>query len=371
MMAVMFATIAAWGQCQCSECHPANWAPLSAVMTQAHGRGPTSVSIVVSHCRFRIRWLANVRAELEGCGVAVRATYVYSKCGKADVGAPSDAVVIRLPNVGRCDHSYAHHLAEFGAGLDADVLLFLKDSFLSGSSAEYKMLRMGICGMVQVAWQHGFGCGRSPMPSTLDSGQFGVGEEQRLLPGQRARQRGIIPRRCTQSHSDYHVGALLGEFELPSYAKIHDQRRGLRQKIGFMATHRPLRAWIASVGALLAAAHGLPSNTSSAGAPLELSRRVLARRLQPVCFGGSFAAARSSILSLPPPLWSILRSALARGDNIEESHFMERTWAGLLAATPDEHLSDKLYRAARAIVPLNDSRYWIRGSLDGCTCPES
>jgi hypothetical protein len=105
---------------------------------------------------------------------------------------------------------------------------------------------------------------------------------------------------------------LLGEFELPSYAKIHDQRRGLRQKIGFMATHRPLRAWIASVGALLAAAHGLPSNTSSAGAPLELSRRVLARRLQPVCFGGSLAAARSSILSLPPTLWSILRSALAR-----------------------------------------------------------
>lgn len=351
-----------WAQCQCAACAPTSWTPLSATPTP--GRGPpATVSIVVSHCRFRIRWLASVRAELEACGYAVRAPiYVYSKCGKADVGAPPGAVVARLPNVGRCDHTYTHHLAEMvvGAGEAADVLLFLKDSFLSGSSPEYKRLRVGTCEMVRIARQHGFGCGRRPMPSALidSGGQRGLGAEQQLAEGE------VCP--MTALRSDYHATPMLAEFELSSYAKTHDQRRGVRQTAGFTATHRPLRAWIASVGAELAARFG--SNASSAGAPLETLRRALARPLQPVCFGGSFAAATSRILSLPPTLWSVLRAALSRGDNIEESHFMERSWAALLAEAPDGREMVNLYRAAGTVVRLEDSRYWMRGSLDGCSC---
>ena len=345
--------------CRCPACAPANWTPLSATTAQATGRRPTSVEIVVSHCRFRIRWLANVRADLEACGYAVRAPiYVYSKCGKTDVGAPPGAVVVRLPNVGRCDHTYAHHLAEARTTAtrgDADVILFLKDSFLSGSSPEYKRLRMGICEMARVARTHGFGCGRRPMPTATDGARS----------GQHRAQRDVCP--TTALRSDYHVSAMLAEFELPSYAKTHDQRRGVPQNVGFTATHRPLRAWIASVGAELAAR--LSANSSFAGAPLELLRRALARPLQPVCFGGSFGAATSSIQSLPPTLWGILRTALARGDNIEESHFMERSWAALFAAVPDGAVLDNLYRAAGAIVELEDGRYWMRGSLDGCSCP--
>lgn len=354
----------AWASCQCPACAATTWTPLSTTTARANGRrrGRIVVSIVVSHCRFRIRWLANVRAELEACGFAVRAPiHVYSKCGKADVGAPPGAIVARLPNVGRCDHTYAHHLAE-SAGTtvgDADVVLFLKDSYLSGSLIEFKRLRIGVCKMARVAWQRGFGCGRRPMPSALaDGGQFrGLGAEQRL-----GGQAGCP---TTTLRSDYHVSATLAEFELSSYAKTHDQRRGVRQKIGFAATHRPLRAWIASVGAELAARSG--SNSSSAGAPLDFSR-LLARQLAPVCYGGSFAAATSKIRSLPPTLWSVLRAALSRGDNIEESHFMERSWAALLAAAPDGEVLGNLHRAAREIARPDDARYWMRGSLDGCSC---
>ena len=362
-------------QCQCAACAPTNWTPLSASATaaQATGRGPgpKSVGIVVSHCRFRIRWLASVRAELEACGYAVRTPiHVYSKCGKADVGAPPGAVVVRLPNVGRCDHTYAHHLAELvvrerddAVVRDADVLLFLKDSFLSGSSPEFKRLRMGICSMVRIAWLRGFGCGRRAMPSQSaligSGGPRGLGAEQQLAESDACSTTGL--------RSDYHQSSILAQFELSGYAKTHDQRRGARQRVGFTATHRPLRAWIASVGAELAARFS--SNASLAGAPLETLRRVLARPLQPVCFGGSFAAATRSIRSLPATLWSVLRAALSRGDNIEESHFMERSWAALLAEVPaDGEVLDNLYRAAGAIVQLEDGRYWMRGSLDGCSC---
>merc|ERR1711953_1494500 len=50
----------------------------------------------------------------------------------------------------------------------------------------------------------------------------------------------------------------------------------------------------------------------------------------PVCYGGGFAATREAVLGVPLDMWSRLMASLSRGDNIEEGHFMERSWAGLL-----------------------------------------
>jgi hypothetical protein len=61
------------------------------------------------------------------------------------------------------------------------------------------------------------------------------------------------------------------------------------------------------------------------------------RPFAPVCYGGSYAVKASNIKKVPLQVRKALVQSLSRADNIEEGHFAERTWAGLLS-TP---LSDE------------------------------
>jgi hypothetical protein len=53
--------------------------------------------------------------------------------------------------------------------------------------------------------------------------------------------------------------------------------------------------------------------------------------LTPVCYGGFFAVKVSHISSVPRKVWTSLETRFSRGDNIEEGHFAESTWAALLS----------------------------------------
>ena len=64
------------------------------------------VNLVVSHCLGSLDWLANFTQ-----GFKIHDLTITSKCNKPVIGAPDYATVISLPNVGRCDHSYAHWIA--------------------------------------------------------------------------------------------------------------------------------------------------------------------------------------------------------------------------------------------------------------------
>eukprot|EP00928_Gymnodinium_smaydae_P085376 TRINITY_DN6876_c0_g3_i1.p1 TRINITY_DN6876_c0_g3~~TRINITY_DN6876_c0_g3_i1.p1 ORF type:complete len:357 (-),score=34.76 TRINITY_DN6876_c0_g3_i1:280-1278(-) len=55
----------------------------------------------------------------------------------------------------------------------------------------------------------------------------------------------------------------------------------------------------------------------------------------PTCYGGFFAARPESICNGHP--WDAIAASLSRGDNIEEGHYMERTWSGMIMET-DESL---------------------------------
>jgi hypothetical protein len=90
----------------CVTCGDDAWAPL------ARARGPTppaTAEFVVAHCSYDLGWLDGFAEALRACAVDVREIYVYSKCGRAPVGAPNGSIATTLPNVGRCDHAYAHH----------------------------------------------------------------------------------------------------------------------------------------------------------------------------------------------------------------------------------------------------------------------
>uniref|UniRef100_A0A7S0JIW1 Uncharacterized protein n=1 Tax=Calcidiscus leptoporus TaxID=127549 RepID=A0A7S0JIW1_9EUKA len=50
----------------------------------------------------------------------------------------------------------------------------------------------------------------------------------------------------------------------------------------------------------------------------------------PVCYGGGFVATRSAVTRVDRSVWARIVLSLRRGENIEEGHYMERTWAALL-----------------------------------------
>lgn len=90
-----------------------------------------TAEIVVSQCRHGLGWLEGARASIESRGLFLARTTVYTKCGRYEklVALPvlRGAEIVQLPNVGRCDHAYAHHLARRYTSL-ADMVLFIKDS---------------------------------------------------------------------------------------------------------------------------------------------------------------------------------------------------------------------------------------------------
>ena len=61
----------------------------------------------------------------------------------------------------------------------------------------------------------------------------------------------------------------------------------------------------------------------------------------PVCMGGMFSSTVSQ-LKKRKSVWGTIENKLSRGDNIEEGHFAERSWAGLLSKPLSPYAIDKL-----------------------------
>ena len=87
----------------------------------------------------------------------------------------------------------------------------------------------------------------------------------------------------------------------------------------------------------------------------------LAQDIVPVCYGGSFAASVENIYNIDIKTWKKIEDTLARGDSIEEGHFMERSWAALLAS-PLEHFQIEALKNYSSWVS-NDSSSVLRGVL--------
>ena len=93
------------------------------------------ISIVVSHCEESVGWIS----EYIGKDYSIKDITVYSKCGNEVEGLEeledlSPTVdVVELPNVGRCDHTYAYWINQHHEIIDKendgnDVVMFLKDN---------------------------------------------------------------------------------------------------------------------------------------------------------------------------------------------------------------------------------------------------
>lgn len=91
--------------------------------------------LVISHCDKPLHWIYDKFIRTRWDQAKIQSITIYSKCGNPIVGAPDhpNLKVIALPNVGRCDHSYAHWMATDFQTINErqdkeTVVMFVKDN---------------------------------------------------------------------------------------------------------------------------------------------------------------------------------------------------------------------------------------------------
>ena len=267
------------------------------------------VAVVISHCTHSLRWM---RPHLRAMRADALEVFVYSKCGRPVEDAPPGSLVRTLPNVGRCDHTFAHHLAlqsTAKAPPTSDLVLFAKDTppWETFSPIGWTMPLEEV---VESVASSGFACGQQPY----------------------------------SQYSVYHDSRRLLAFSIPTY-----KGDGGR----FSSGHADMGKWLHALNA--------PVERNGTRTTAELGQMLPLMR---VCYGGVFAATRERIDAAPPSLWRALESALSRGvDSIEEGHFAERLWATQLSPRLDVRSAQRLRLAATCVSAVGDT-----GALAHCRC---
>ena len=102
------------------------------------------------------------------------------------------------------------------------------------------------------------------------------------------------------------------------------------------------------------------------------------RTLWPVCYGGLFGATKKTIHRTSRTSWEQMRDSLTRGDNIEEGHYAERSWLGLLSQPLTESHERKLQGAATGTCATSSSfcfsammTSWSRNTRSRAVCSAS
>jgi hypothetical protein len=185
---------------------------------------------------------------------------------------PKGISVVNLPNVGRCDHSYANWISNMHQQLstqnndDDHVVVFLKDNIRTMSGFRARSLS----DMIWIVANVGFAC---------------------------------LQRPAHFKRSVFHKTDILSTFSLPEYSRLERDSNELFKSPEF----------------------------SSVGDFGRKMNATLPEPVTPVCYGGNFAVQASQLLTKPKDFWQNLEQKLSRANNIEEGHFMERTWAGILS----------------------------------------
>ena len=128
------------------------------------------ISLVISHCDKPVDWIWKRflphTDDIKVTPVKNEDILIYSKCNKPVIGAPSDVKIITsLPNVGRCDHTYAFRLCQITsqkeydlsnnfASDDNDVIIFLKDN----AQREEWYTRRSFDHLMRIVSRNGFAC---------------------------------------------------------------------------------------------------------------------------------------------------------------------------------------------------------------------
>lgn len=244
------------------------------------------VSLVISHCDKPLGWITNFTK-----GFTIDKIWVFSKCDKEVIDAPNGSIILKLPNIGRCDHTYAHWMNKYlplhqnsSISEREDIVVFMKDNHHQRERGMWGNRTFGE--LLGLAATNGFGC---MVPSNL------------------------MHKKLPPNTSVFFRYDILRSFYFVADAHIRESRDSM---IGFKdARFKNIGEWIDK---------------------LSLSTIAVASNLVPVCIGGVFAVTNSQMKKQPRQSWGAIEKSLSRGDNIQEGHFAERLWAALLSKPLDK-----------------------------------
>jgi hypothetical protein len=264
-----------------------------------------NIELVVSHCNLPLNWIFEWASPFVFSNITI-----ISKCNETVVGAPLAANIIRLPNVGRCDHSYAHHINRnynryhndhVHSNDDDDAfVVFLKDS--DNSNRNHYARHRSLNEMIQISKKIGLACHEEP--SWVWS------------------QQSILTLHPVCQISAYHNWTLLQDYTQKTYARL---RRDNNSE--FASEHGTTLGEYAQ-------------NMGIVRPPVDIV---------PVCYGGNFMAQRRQLTRKPREPWRRIEKSLSRANNIAEGHFMERLWATVLGKPLEHDMVDQLMHQQRSV----------------------
>jgi hypothetical protein len=282
------------------------------------------IHVVISHCMHDLSWV-----EPFFDGYTIASIHVYSKCGKELTGLPSGATVIPFSNVGRNDHTFAFHIANhtmwhqhIGNTSSAipskrRIFCFLKDNRRTAEDRGGKWRSLEE--LLRITSSFEFAC-------ALETNVY--------------RKYTIILKAglTAFSVSAFHKKKMIHKFSISQY----ETKAGTYTNFSdpnyqqFKSGFKSLESWLKSI-------------------PFAFPTSPLLQ----VCYGGSFITTDEAIFKYPHTSWMALERSLSRANNIEEGHFMERSWAGLLS---------RPLRRQEAFAVLNYStgfakRFHLRGAF--------
>ena len=227
------------------------------------------IIVVVSHCKKPLHWMHDYIGSF-----VITAIYIISKCGEQPLGAPEGAIVQTLSNVGRCDHTYAYFITEI---LPKEVRV--NSSIAKRRESIVVFVKDNMINHQGFEELRNFG---SMVRLASSSNGFGCNSSP------------------LEHASAYHNISVLSQFEIGGYSGSNDDV--------------PFKSSFANIGAYWRTIDVTPS-----------------QKFVPVCYGGIFAASVENIYKRDMKTWKKFMESLTRGDNIEEGHFGERSWAVLLS----------------------------------------
>jgi len=262
-----------------------------------------SVTLVISHCHHPLHWVAEF---LNGFEQLIYEVWVFTKCEMDVIGAPNGSKVFKLPNIGGCDHTYAHAMqmyADLPVNSDHDMVIFLKDTFEISmgisASEDFKDL---LC----KAEFYGLGCLPKGFPTK----------------------------------PVFHKLDILRAYTMTSWS-----RQG-GSVISGNGTEVPFNNKnINSVGEWF----------DNLSLPIHPTQNIIM-----VCYGGNFATTKKQIMKKPMWVWKAIERSLSRGNNILEGHFAERAWASLLAKPLSNSTASKIWESQPDISEVNN---FLKGML--------
>ncbi len=231
--------------------------------------------------------------------------FIFTKCEQEISGAPKGAQIIKLRNVGRCDHTYAHWLNNYfptepnAINATDQVVVFMRDTnFQIGERTFGDMLSLAVL--------NGLGCMKKDwIPSVIN--------------------RYDVLRQMT--------------VDVPVYSR-NTGERGHAVEVPFHnETFQNLGDWVDK---------------------LQISSIISTQNLVSVCCGAFFAVTNAQIAKQPKIVWKAIEESLSRGDNLVEGHYAERLWACLLS----KPLSNETATAIWEKNPSTVFDYWgLRGMI--------